>query len=79
MGWPAKNDKTRNSRFHDLRIERYKTKFKVLKIYLAYQNDFLVPYNSKIIKSQISCFELATPFTYTTHLFFERMFLRFHK
>ena len=43
MGWPAKNDKTRNSRFHDLRIERYKTKFKVLKIYLAYQNDFSVP------------------------------------
>ena len=24
MGWPAKNDKTRNSRLHDLRIERYK-------------------------------------------------------
>ena len=24
MGWPAKNDKTRNSRFYDLRIERYK-------------------------------------------------------
>ena len=56
MGWPAKNDKTRNSRFYDLTIERYKTKFKILKIYLAYQNDFLVPYNSKIIKSQISCF-----------------------
>ena len=24
MGWPAKNDKTRNSRLYDLRIERYK-------------------------------------------------------
>ena len=29
------NNKTKNSRFSDLRIERYK-KFKVLKIYLAY-------------------------------------------
>ena len=30
-----KNKKTKNSRFSDLRIERYK-KLKVLKIYLAY-------------------------------------------
>ena len=22
MGWPVKNDKTRNSRFYDLRIEK---------------------------------------------------------
>ena len=40
MGWPAKNNKTRNSRLYDLRIERYKKitkqKFKVLEIYLAY-------------------------------------------
>ena len=43
MGSPAKNNKMRNSRFYDLRIEMYKTKFKVLKIYLAYQNDFSVP------------------------------------
>ena len=25
MGWPAKNDKTRNSRFYDLKIVEYKT------------------------------------------------------
>ena len=31
----TQNDKTKNSRFSDLRIERYK-KLKVLKIYLAY-------------------------------------------
>ena len=24
MGWPAKNDKSRNSRFYDLRIVGYK-------------------------------------------------------
>ena len=40
MGWPAKNDKTRDSIFYDLRIERCKKitkqKFKVLEIYLAY-------------------------------------------
>ena len=38
MGWPAKKDKTRNSRLCDLRIESIKiTKqmFKVLEIYLA--------------------------------------------
>ena len=42
MGCPAKNDKTRNSRFYDLRIVGYKKfikqKFRVLKICLAYQN-----------------------------------------
>ena len=40
MGWPAKNDKTRNSRFYDLGIAGYKKiikqAFRVLKIYLAY-------------------------------------------
>ena len=39
MGWSAKNDKTRDSIFCDLRIERYKKitkqKFKVFEIYLA--------------------------------------------
>ena len=30
---------------YDFKIKRYK-KFKALKIYLAYQNNFLVPYNS---------------------------------
>ena len=24
MGWPAKNNKTENSRFYDFRIDRYK-------------------------------------------------------
>ena len=40
MGWPAKNDKTRNSCFYDLRIVGYKRitkqKFRILKIYLVY-------------------------------------------
>ena len=31
----TQNDKRKNSRFYDLKIERYK-KFKVLKIYLPY-------------------------------------------
>ena len=52
MGWPAKNDKTKNSRFCDLRIVGYKKitkqKFRVSKIYLPYEISFLVPYNSQI-------------------------------
>ena len=39
MGCPAKIDKTRNSKFYDLRIVGYKItkqKFRVLKICLAY-------------------------------------------
>ena len=34
----TQNDKTKNSRFYELRIERYKKlqKFKVLKIYLTF-------------------------------------------
>ena len=41
MGWQAKNDKTRNSRFSDLSIVGYKNLpskiFEVLKIYLTYE------------------------------------------
>ena len=62
MGWPAKNNKTKKSRFYDFRIEMYKKKrFKVLKFIwfiglFICKIAFLVIYNSKVIKSRIFCF-----------------------
>ena len=82
MWWSAKNDKTRNPRFYDLRIvgyKKYKTKiwgiknlFSLLKFY---KMSFLLPYNSKIIKSPIFHFSVLSrtphlpilPFFNTNH------------
>ena len=76
MGWSAKTDKTRNSRFYDSRIVGYKKitkqKFKVLKIYWLIkilQNEFFSTLqfsNHKISNFSFCRFELATPFIYTT-------------